>query len=393
MRCAEVDMRKIAITIPEFFGSEPLEIARLLTREGFWRVHIRKPGATAEQVSQLIEAIPAELYPRLSLHDHFELAVKYGLGGVHLNSRNPEAPEQWKGLTSKSLHAVDEIGSCFCDYAFLSPIYPSISKPGYKGCFDFDELKKAGLGNIFALGGVTPSKFDELENIGFGGAAMLGDVWRARVDMDNFKLQYITHPVEGESITETTEKVLRGGCRWVQLRHKEADADTLLREAKGLRELCDRYGATFIIDDHVEMVAESGADGVHLGKNDMPVQQARAIVGPRRIIGATANTYDDIAKAAADGTDYIGLGPYRFTTTKAKLSPVLGVEGYSGIVARCRENGLTLPIVAIGGIERDDVAAIMATGVNGIAVSGCLRNAPDSAAETKAIIQALGDRL
>lgn len=379
-------MRKIAITVPEFFDGEAQAITALLCRGDFERVHIRKPGATASQMEALIREIPSELYPRLSLHDCLEVAAKLNLGGVHLNSRNPQVPPGWCGLVSRSFHSPTELNSAPYDYAFLSPIYPSISKPGYRGDFNLDALRGVVDDRIFALGGVTPERFKEIESIGFGGVAMLGSVWRPRLSHDSFRLQYITHPVEGASLPGQAEEALRGGCRWVQLRHKNADRDTLLREGHELRRLCDSYGAVFIVDDHVELVDELNADGVHLGKNDMPPAEARKQLGVRKIIGATANSFDDIVRAAEAGADYIGLGPYRFTTTKEKLSPVLGLEGYRTITAQCREAGLSLPIVAIGGIEASDVAAIMTTGVNGVAISGAIRNAPDPVEATREII-------
>lgn len=197
-------------------------------------------------------------------------------------------------------------------------------------------------------------------------------------------LQFITHRNDRFADEATgVEKVLQGGCRWVQLRMKDATVAQVMEQGCAVGRLCRSYGATFILDDRVEMVEALGADGVHLGKNDMPVQEARALLGPDKIIGATANSFDDIRMAVAAGADYIGLGPFRFTTTKAKLSPVLGLEGYADIMQKCRLEGINIPIVAIGGILADDMAAIMATGVSGVAVSGAILNAADPVAETK----------
>ena len=197
-------------------------------------------------------------------------------------------------------------------------------------------------------------------------------------------LQFITHRNDRFADEATgVEKVLQGGCRWVKLRMKDATVAQVMEQGRAVGRLCRSYGATFILDDRVEMVEALGADGVHLGKNDMPVQEARALLGPDKIIGATANSFDDIRMAVAAGADYIGLGPFRFTTTKAKLSPVLGLEGYADIMQKCRLEGINIPIVAIGGILADDMAAIMATGVSGVAVSGAILNAADPVAETK----------
>lgn len=199
-------------------------------------------------------------------------------------------------------------------------------------------------------------------------------------------LQFITHHTERYDEVSAAEAVLRGGCRWIQLRMKDAPAQAVVEAGRTIGEMCRNVGATFILDDHVELVVELQADGVHLGKNDMPVEQARRILGSDRIIGATANTFDDIRHAAAAGADYIGLGPFRFTATKRNLSPVIGIDGYRTIMERCRQEGISLPIVAIGGIVARDIEAIMSSGIGGIALSGALLQAPDTTEETQKII-------
>ena len=382
-------MELIAITPPYFYPEEPEAIAEALQSNRFSRVHVRKPGATESDTSRLLAAIPSELYPRLSLHDNFNIAQELGIGGIHLNSRNPSAPAGWKGIVSRSIHAVEEIAGITEDYAFLSPIFPSISKPGYKPPFTLEELSPHLNSRIFALGGVTPDKLPILEKAGFGGAAMLGAAWSRPLDLDAFSLQFITHPSENRSIADEVHEVLHGGCRWIQLRHKDATPQQLLHEARQCRDLCRQYNALFIIDDHVELVNRIGADGVHLGKNDMPVAEARAILGPARIIGATANTFADIEEAARQGADYIGLGPFRFTQTKKNLSPVLGTEGYTRVLSLCRQAGINLPVVAIGGITDADIPAILSTGVSGIALSSSILRASDPSLQTATTLKTI----
>ncbi len=382
-------MKKIAITHPYFFKEESDAIIRCLSIDGFDRVHIRKPDASAQDVMHLIKGIPQSLYPKISIHYHFEIAQQLGLGGVHLNSKNCVAPQGWNGLISQSLHSLEEVASFRYDYAFLSPIYPSISKPGYKGNFDFSQLRRCVNKKIFALGGVTPEKFNEIETLGFGGAAMLGAVWKPNFSTNQFRLQFITHPSQDMPAIDQVERALNGGCKWIQLRHKDADIKSLSHEASIIRNMCVNSGAIFILDDHVELVHHARADGVHLGKNDIPVKEARALLGPTKIIGATANTFEDIVDAQEAGADYIGLGPFKFTTTKAKLSPILGLAGNQNIVKMCRECGIRIPIVAIGGIVADDIVPIMSTGVNGVAISGTIINAHNPTYKTKEIINLL----
>ncbi len=202
-------------------------------------------------------------------------------------------------------------------------------------------------------------------------------------------LQFITHYTESFSYIDSAHMALEGGCKWIQLRMKNADSKTLKETALLVQSLCKQYQATFIIDDHVELVKEIGADGVHLGKNDMPVAQARQFLGKNYIIGGTANTFEDVMLHYRSGADYIGCGPFRFTTTKQKLSPTLGLEGYRNIIQQMTEANIHIPIVAIGGITRYDISDILATGVQGIALSGTILNSNDPILETKNILQIL----
>lgn len=200
------------------------------------------------------------------------------------------------------------------------------------------------------------------------------------------ELQFITHFTDTYSYYDAARMALEGGCRWIQLRMKDASPEEVEQEALRIQSLCRQHGATFIIDDHVELVKKLHADGVHLGKKDMPVAEARRILGKDFIIGGTANTFEDVKMHYEAGADYIGCGPFRFTTTKKNLSPVLGLEGYRSIVRRMKEAGIHLPVVAIGGITFEDIPAIMETGVTGVALSGTILRAADPVAETKRIV-------
>lgn len=202
-------------------------------------------------------------------------------------------------------------------------------------------------------------------------------------------IQFISHYTDKIGYLDSIRLALEGGCRWVQLRVKNATIDELRPMALEAQRMCRMAGATFIIDDQVALVKEIGADGVHLGKNDMPVAEARKILGPDFIIGGTANTFEDVKMHYESGANYIGCGPFRFTTTKEKLSPVLGLEGYRSIVEKMREEGINLPIVAIGGITADDIPAIMQTGVTGIALSGTVLRAEDPVREMQQLLALL----
>lgn len=202
-------------------------------------------------------------------------------------------------------------------------------------------------------------------------------------------IQFITHSNSRYGYVEGARLALEGGCRWIQLRMKDAEEAEFLSAAKQIAAMCKEYGATFLLDDHVEWVDKTGADGVHLGKNDMPVDEARKILGADRIIGGTANTFEDVERLWRQGANYIGCGPYRFTTTKKNLSPVLGIEGYRRIIKQMKEHGINLPVVAIGGILQPDIKDVMATGVSGIAVSGAVLNAENPSEEMKRFVDSL----
>ncbi len=199
-------------------------------------------------------------------------------------------------------------------------------------------------------------------------------------------LQFITHETEQFSYREGAFMALEAGCKWIQLRMKDVAVETVRQLAEELKKACENRHALLIIDDYVEVAREVKADGVHLGKNDMPIEEARKLLGEGFIIGGTANTFEDVKRHYEAGADYLGIGPFRFTTTKKNLSPVLGLEGYRNIKQQMIEAGIILPTVAIGGITVEDIPAILATGIEGIAMSGAILQAHDPAAEIKRIL-------
>ena len=188
------------------------------------------------------------------------------------------------------------------------------------------------------------------------------------------RLMFLTHRVEGLTELDEIRMAIEGGCSWIQLRMKEGvDRDTAREAARLCASVNDRT-VRLCVDDDIEAALAEGASACHLGKNDMPVDEAWRMARERLApdapfyIGATANTFEDIKK---------------------KLSPILGLEGYRSIVAACREAGIRIPILAIGGITLDDVAPLMETGVTGIAVSGAIIHAADPIEATRRFIEAI----
>jgi thiamine-phosphate pyrophosphorylase len=158
------------------------------------------------------------------------------------------------------------------------------------------------------------------------------------------------------------------------MRFKNQTPKNTVALAEAVKVLCEKYLANFIINDDLHLAQQVAADGVHLGLTDMKIDEARAILGNTKIIGATANTYEDIAEHVKNGCSYIGLGPFRYTATKEKLSPILGLSGYFEILQKLNKNKINIPVYAIGGITLNDISPLMETGIYGIAVSGLITN-------------------
>ena len=189
------------------------------------------------------------------------------------------------------------------------------------------------------------------------------------------RLYYISQQTKTKTHIEAIREALEAGCRLIQLRIKDEPEEKVLEQAKEAKTLCDQYQAKLIVNDFPHVAKAVGAWGIHVGLHDMPVASVRAIVGKNMVVGGTANTFEHIQQRAEEGVDYIGLGPYRFTTTKQKLSPVLGLEGYQQIMNKVKAAGIRLPVVAIGGITSDDVPGLLSAGIYGVAISGAITNA------------------
>lgn len=197
------------------------------------------------------------------------------------------------------------------------------------------------------------------------------------------KWQYITHPDEDFNDLSWVNTLAQSGIQWVQLRIKEAQfasrylsvdyVDFFISTGKRLATRCRAAGMLLTINDHVEWVNEIGANGAHVGKEDMSAQEARKMLGQEAILGVTVNTLTDVAALPLDELNYLGLGPFAATTTKAKekLEPIVSLKNYTAIATTYPNT----PIFAIGGIEAENIGSILQTGVHGIALSGSIFNA------------------
>ncbi|MGI9583562.1 thiamine phosphate synthase [Chryseobacterium sp. RRHN12] len=201
------------------------------------------------------------------------------------------------------------------------------------------------------------------------------------------KLQYISQGNTRQEQELHIRKALDNGIKWVQVRWKNAPENELISLCEISKQLCLEYQSVCIINDHVHLAKEIDADGVHVGLNDTAVEDARLILGENKIIGGTANTLSDVIRRISEACDYIGLGPLRFTTTKEKLSPVLGFEGYQKIVDGVREQSFAVPkIFAIGSVAFEDILPLQEIGIYGVAVSGLITKQPAIINELKKVM-------
>lgn len=205
-------------------------------------------------------------------------------------------------------------------------------------------------------------------------------------------LHYITQTLPHTTHAQLAASACQGGVRWVQFRVKNLGFEAWKKQALLVKEVCQKYGAKLIINDNVKVAEEVGADGVHLGKQDITPDKAREILGANAIIGGTANTYEDILRLAQWNVDYIGLGPFRFTTTKQNLSPTLGMDGYGHILQSMKAQHIDIPLIAIGGITIEDVAALVGIGVHGVAVSGAISKAQNISEKANEFVSLINEK-
>lgn len=190
-------------------------------------------------------------------------------------------------------------------------------------------------------------------------------------------------------VTDQIFAVIEGGCKWIQIRMKDATDYEIRKVVEAVKPTCEKKEVFLLLNDRVELAKELNVGGVHLGKEDMPCSKARMILGPAAVIGVTANTFADIMAVSNLDIDYYGLGPFAATTTKKNLAPVLGLEGMRKLCYEMEEKQINIAHVAVGGITLDDVLPLIEAGVNGIAVSGAIAFAPDIVKETEKFIKAL----
>lgn len=209
-----------------------------------------------------------------------------------------------------------------------------------------------------------------------------------RCDRKTMRLYAVTDRawVGQGTLGDQVEQALRGGVTCVQLREKSLGVPAILVEAEEIGALCRSYGVPFLINDRVEIALQCGADGVHVGQKDRAAREVRRLLGPNRILGVSAGLWSKRCRRSRDGADYLGVGAVFSTSTKADAMPV----SYETLQAICR--AVSIPVVAIGGIQRENLLSLAGSGVDGVALVSAIFAAPDvetASRELRALSEAM----
>jgi thiamine-phosphate pyrophosphorylase len=191
------------------------------------------------------------------------------------------------------------------------------------------------------------------------------------------KLQFITHDIEQHSHIEQARIACEAGAKWVQYRCLTKSDEELLKDINVIAELCDDWGATLIVTDHIHLNGKADIQGFHIEDMDADFRQLREELGEAITIGGSSNTLEGLLRIAEEGADYAGFGPFKVTTTKPNNAPLLGLEGYKDAIAILQQQQIELPVLAVGGVTLNDIDDLLKTGVFGIAASSAINQAED----------------
>jgi len=183
------------------------------------------------------------------------------------------------------------------------------------------------------------------------------------------KFHFITHDIDQHTHVEQAQIACEAGSKWIQYRCLTKNDDELLQDINAIAEICDDWGATLIVTDHIHLNGQADIQGFHIEDMDADFITIRSQLGEALTIGGSANTLEGLLRLAQEGVDYAGLGPFHDTTTKPNNLPLLGVEGYKQVMQKL---DIDFPVLAVGGITPEDIDKLMQTGIFGIAASSAI---------------------
>lgn len=191
------------------------------------------------------------------------------------------------------------------------------------------------------------------------------------------KLHFITHDIPQLSHIEQAQIACEAGAKWIQYRCLTKNEEALLEDINAIAAICDDWGATLIVTDHVQLNGKADIQGFHIEDMDADFVRLREELGEAVTIGGSANTVEGLTRLATEGADYAGFGPFYTTITKPNEFPLLGLEGYRNAMQALKEKSIDLPVLAVGGVGISDIEPLMHTGIFGIAASAAINQAED----------------
>lgn len=191
------------------------------------------------------------------------------------------------------------------------------------------------------------------------------------------KLHFITHDIQQHTHVEQVQLACEAGSKWIQYRCLTKTDEELLADINLIASICDDWGATLIVTDHIHLKGKADIQGFHIEDMEADFIALRKQIGEEYTLGGSANTIENLIRLANEGADYAGFGPFKLTTTKPNNSPLLGVKGYTDAVDKLTTENIILPILAVGGVTLQDIPPLLATGVYGIAASSAINQAED----------------
>ena len=357
-------------------------------------------------LARQVQAICRRYQVPFLVHTHPAAARELGADGLHLPLPvlRALAPDQRQNLPrlGVSCHSAAEAVEAWqlgADYLTAGHVFDTSCKAGLPGRgLDFLAAVCAAVPlPVYAIGGVQPAAIPALRRAGAAGSCVRAPLttcpspadylhqWKEcsvmNLSPQHLRLYAVTDRTwtGRQTLLEQLEDALEGGVTLVQLREKDLPQEEFLAEALAAKELCRRYGVPLLINDNVDLALQCGADGVHVGAEDMPVAEIRRRAGPSFIIGATAKTIAQAQAAQADGADYIGVGAVFPSPTKPNAVGITKEE----LAAVCAS--VTIPAVAIGGITRENLPQLAGSGAVGAAVVSAIFGAQDIRAAAQAL--------
>lgn len=191
------------------------------------------------------------------------------------------------------------------------------------------------------------------------------------------KFHFITHDIHQHTHIEQAQIACNAGAKWIQYRCLTKNDEALLEDINAIAAICDDWGTTLIVTDHIHLNGKADIQGFHIEDMDADFIKIREQLGEAVTIGGSSNTVEGLLRLAAEGVDYAGFGPFQITNTKPNNAPLLGIEGYTKAIQLLKEKAIDLPVLAVGGVTLSDVEPLLATGIFGIAASAAVNQADD----------------